>query len=64
MDLDRDLIGRTKGFLDPEEGRRLYEAALGASLQGPLVSRRATPVSPSSQATLRQRRRRRTTRPS
>lgn len=35
--LDTALIARTKGFLDPEEGRKLYEAACSASRQGPCL---------------------------
>ena len=37
MDLDRELIENTKGFLDPEEGQRLYEIALEASQKGPCL---------------------------
>ena len=31
------IIEETKGFLDPEEGRRLYEVALAASRMGPCL---------------------------
>ena len=37
MDIDRDLILSTKGFLDEEEGRCLYEIALEASRLGPCL---------------------------
>ena len=37
MDIDPDLIERTKGFLDPDEGRCLYETALEASRGGPCL---------------------------
>jgi len=37
MDLDHELIVNTKGFLDPEEGQRLYEIALEASQKGPCL---------------------------
>ena len=35
--LDSALIERTKGFLDPEEGRKLYEIACRASRGGPCL---------------------------
>ena len=34
---DEKLIEQTKGFLDKEEGRRLYEIALNASRHGPCL---------------------------
>jgi MMP 1-O-methyltransferase len=34
---DEVLIDRTKGFLDPDEGRRLYDVALEASQKGPCL---------------------------
>lgn len=37
MDIDKDLILNTKGFLDEEEGRCLYEIALEASRRGPCL---------------------------
>ena len=37
MTLDNDLPERVKGFLDPEEGRRLYEVALRACRLGPCL---------------------------
>jgi predicted O-methyltransferase YrrM len=37
MDIDPKLIEQTKGFLDPEEGRCLYETALEASRSGPCL---------------------------
>ena len=37
MDIDRQLIDGVKGFLDPEEGDRLHEAALDASQMGPCL---------------------------
>ena len=37
MDIDKDLIVKTKGFLDEEEGRCLYEIALEASQLGPCL---------------------------
>ena len=37
MEIDPDLIQQTKGFLDPEEGRRLYELAKAASGHGPCL---------------------------
>lgn len=36
-EIDQHLIDRTKGFLDPAEGMRLYEAALDASRLGPCL---------------------------
>ena len=36
-DLDEKLIDRTKGFLDKEEGLRLYQAGLEASTLGPCL---------------------------
>jgi len=36
-DLDEKLIDRTKGFLDKEEGLRLYRVGLDASLLGPCL---------------------------
>ena len=35
--LNRDLINRVKGFLDEDEGRRLYEAAREAGGRGPCL---------------------------
>ena len=32
---DKDLIDQTKGFLDPDEGRKLYELAKAAGRLGP-----------------------------
>ncbi|MBW2480367.1 MAG: class I SAM-dependent methyltransferase [Deltaproteobacteria bacterium] len=37
MNIDKDLISTTKGFLDEEEGRCLYEVALEASRLGPCL---------------------------
>ena len=37
MNLDPELISATKGFLDEEEGRCLYEIALEASREGPCL---------------------------
>ncbi|RLB12128.1 MAG: class I SAM-dependent methyltransferase [Deltaproteobacteria bacterium] len=37
MNVDEQLLARTKGFLDPEEGTRLYEIALIASKMGPCL---------------------------
>jgi predicted O-methyltransferase YrrM len=37
MDIAQSLIDRTKGFLDPAEGRVLYDAALKASSSGPCL---------------------------
>ncbi len=37
MNLDATLIDSIKGFLDPEEGRALYEIALEASRLGPCL---------------------------
>ena len=37
MEIDPELIAATKGFLDEEEGRCLYEIALEASLTGPCL---------------------------
>ena len=37
MDIDPGLISATKGFLDEDEGRCLYEIALKASLTGPCL---------------------------
>ena len=37
MNLDRTLIDSIKGFLDPEEGRGLYDIALEASRLGPCL---------------------------
>jgi len=37
MDIDPQLIAETKGFLDPEEGRCLYETALEAGAAGPCL---------------------------
>jgi len=37
MKLDEALIARTKGFLDHEEGFKLYETALSASRLGPCL---------------------------
>jgi len=37
LNLDQALIDSIKGFLDPEEGRGLYEIALRASLLGPCM---------------------------
>ena len=34
---DKELIEKTKGFLDAEEGQRLYEIALDASKKGPCL---------------------------
>ncbi len=34
MELDEGVLEGVKGFLDPEEGRRLYQAALEASRRG------------------------------
>jgi len=35
--LDIQLLERIKGFLDPEEGRHLYDLALAASREGPCL---------------------------
>jgi predicted O-methyltransferase YrrM len=37
MNIDPELISATKGFLDQDEGRRLYEFALEASQRGPCL---------------------------
>jgi predicted O-methyltransferase YrrM len=37
MDIDPKLIETTRGFLDPAEGKALYEAALAASRRGPCL---------------------------
>jgi predicted O-methyltransferase YrrM len=37
MNIDPELISATRGFLDEEEGRRLYEIALLASQSGPCL---------------------------
>ncbi|MBI9082909.1 MAG: class I SAM-dependent methyltransferase [Desulfobacterales bacterium] len=37
MDIDPRLINGVKGFMDPEEGTRLYEAALEAGRMGPCL---------------------------
>jgi predicted O-methyltransferase YrrM len=37
VNIDETLIDRIKGFLDPEEGRGLYEIALEASRRGPCL---------------------------
>ncbi|MEZ4577636.1 MAG: hypothetical protein R2875_06365 [Desulfobacterales bacterium] len=37
LEIDPALIARTKGFLDPEEGQRLYAVALEASRLGPCL---------------------------
>ena len=37
MSLDMELINQTKGFLDEDEGRRLYELADLASRKGPCL---------------------------
>lgn len=37
MNMDYELISRTKGFLDPEEGRRLYDMANRTSSLGPCL---------------------------
>jgi predicted O-methyltransferase YrrM len=37
MNIDQTRIGSIKGFLDPEEGRGLYELALEASRLGPCL---------------------------
>jgi len=37
MDIDKELVLNTKGFLDEEEGRCLYEVALEASRLGPCL---------------------------
>ena len=37
MNLDQTLIDRIKGFMDPEEGRALFEIALEASRRGPCL---------------------------
>ncbi len=37
MDMDEQLLEGVKGFLEPEEGRRLYRAARDASRMGPCL---------------------------
>ncbi len=37
MNIDESLLADVKGFLEPEEGRRLYRAARDASLRGPCL---------------------------
>lgn len=37
MKIDNTLLSQTKGFLDPEEGYRLYELAKEASKKGPCL---------------------------
>ena len=37
MQIIQEIIEETKGFLDPEEGRRLYDVALEASQRGPCL---------------------------
>jgi hypothetical protein len=37
LNLDQTLIDRIKGFMDPEEGRALFEIALEASRRGPVL---------------------------
>ncbi|MBS3731329.1 MAG: class I SAM-dependent methyltransferase [Desulfobacterales bacterium] len=37
MEIDPEIIENTRGFLDPEEGGRLYELALSASRRGPCL---------------------------
>lgn len=37
MEIPERLLDRVKGFLDPQEGRRLYEIALEASRLGPCL---------------------------
>lgn len=37
MTLSKDLIDDVKGFLDPEEGQRIYQVALEASAMGPML---------------------------
>ena len=37
MNLDQTLIDRIKGFMDPEEGRALFEIAREASRRGPCL---------------------------
>lgn len=37
MNIDPRLLRTTPGFLDPEEGRRLYETALEAAASGPCL---------------------------
>jgi hypothetical protein len=37
MNIDPELLGSTKGFLDEDEGRCLYETALEASRRGPCL---------------------------
>jgi predicted O-methyltransferase YrrM len=37
MKISKDLLDSVKGFLDRDEGRRLYEIALEASRQGPCL---------------------------
>ena len=37
MKLDEKIIDSVKGFLDPDEGQRLYEAAKAASAKGPCM---------------------------
>lgn len=37
MKIDQELIDRVKGFLDPQEGRCLYEKAVVASRKGPCL---------------------------
>ncbi len=37
MDVDEESLSAVKGFLDPEEGRCLFDTALGASGRGPCL---------------------------
>jgi MMP 1-O-methyltransferase len=37
MDIDPKLIQDTRGFLDPDEGRRLHDVALEAGEMGPCL---------------------------
>jgi predicted O-methyltransferase YrrM len=37
MKIDMDLVQETKGFLDPDEGLRIYTVALEAAKMGPLL---------------------------
>ncbi|MEJ2222673.1 MAG: class I SAM-dependent methyltransferase, partial [Desulfobacterales bacterium] len=37
MDIDSELLNSTKGFLDDDEGRCLYDTALQASRTGPCL---------------------------